>query len=216
MSERGLEKGIFLNFLYYRQIFANIHLFAPFFWGGGDTKQKYSLLNRDSWQVCHLVCNLAFFKHINLAITVGLVYIVTQATHMQTCVSEYARHKALWPHQAQNKKIVMLPITRPKSENWVGRSIFFFLFFFFNGTVRELSFSIFLKKFLNGENSGGMQSKRIYKCFFKPLNTDLANSSPKSDIKKKKKNDPVFFAFYGRSGEGNIKKKKIGLIIHTE
>ena len=38
----------------------------------------------------------------------------------------------------------------------------------------------------------------------------LANSSPKSDIKKKKKkkkNDPVFFAFYGRSGEGNITKK---------
>ena len=38
----------------------------------------------------------------------------------------------------------------------------------------------------------------------------LANSSPKSDIKKKKKKkktDPVFFAFYGRSGEGNITKK---------
>ena len=35
----------------------------------------------------------------------------------------------------------------------------------------------------------------------------LANSSPKSDIKKKKKKKktrPCFFAFYGRSGEGNI------------
>ena len=34
----------------------------------------------------------------------------------------------------------------------------------------------------------------------------LANSSPKSDIKKKKKKKtrPWFFAFYGRSGEGNI------------
>ena len=92
-------------------------------------------------------------------------------------------------------------------------SVGLFFFFFFLRTVRELSFPIFLKKFLNGENSGGMQSKRIYKCFFKPLNTNLANSSPKSDIKKKKKKTrPCFFAFYGRSGEGNIKKKKIGLI----
>ena len=42
----------------------------------------------------------------------------------------------------------------------------------------------------------------------------LANSSPKSDIKKKKKkkNDPVFFAFYGRSGEGNITKIFFGLL----
>ena len=34
----------------------------------------------------------------------------------------------------------------------------------------------------------------------------LANSSPNSDIKKKKKKKkrPCFFAFYGRSGEGNI------------
>ena len=36
----------------------------------------------------------------------------------------------------------------------------------------------------------------------------FANSSPKSDIfpkkKKKKKPDPVFFTFYGWSGEGNI------------
>ena len=32
----------------------------------------------------------------------------------------------------------------------------------------------------------------------------LANSSPKFSKKKTKKKDPVFFAFYGRSGEGNI------------
>ena len=65
--------------------------------------------------------------------------------------------------------------------------------------MRELSFPIFFLKFLNGENSGGMQSKRIYKsckCFFKPLNTNFSNSSPKSDIKKiNKKNDPVFSHF---------------------
>ena len=43
----------------------------------------------------------------------------------------------------------------------VGRDFFFF-FFFFLRTVRELSFPFFFFKFLNGENSGGMQSKRIY------------------------------------------------------
>ena len=41
----------------------------------------------------------------------------------------------------------------------VGR---FFFYFFFLRTVRELSFPIFFLKFLNGENSGRMQSKRIY------------------------------------------------------
>ena len=42
----------------------------------------------------------------------------------------------------------------------VGR--FFYIFYIFLRTVRELSFPIFFLKFLNGENSGGMQSKRIY------------------------------------------------------
>ena len=55
----------------------------------------------------------------------------------------------------------------------VGRDFFYI---FFLRTVRELSFPIFFLKFLNGENSGGMQSKRKYKsckCFFKPLNTNF-------------------------------------------
>ena len=38
----------------------------------------------------------------------------------------------------------------------VGRDFFFFVH------ARELSFPIFFLKFLNGENSGGMQSKRIW------------------------------------------------------
>ena len=72
------------------------------------------------------------------------------------------------------KKNCYVALTRPKFENWVGRSGFFF---FFLRTVRELSFPIFLLKFLNGENSGRMQSKRIYKsckCFFKPFNTNFS------------------------------------------
>ena len=65
------------------------------------------------------------------------------------------------------KKYCYVALTRPKFENWVGRSIFFFFFFFFFlRTVRELSFPIFFFKFLNGENSGGMQSKRIYTSAF--------------------------------------------------
>ena len=75
------------------------------------------------------------------------------------------------------KKKCYVALTRPKFKNWVGRSGFFFFFFFFLRTVRELSFPIFFFKFLNGENSGGMQSKRIYKsckCFFKPLNTNFS------------------------------------------
>ena len=46
------------------------------------------------------------------------------------------------------------------------------------------------------------QNAYIYKCFFKPLNTNFSKS-PKSDIFKNLKR-PCFFAFYGRSGEGNI------------
>ena len=90
---------------------------------------------------------------------------------------------------------------------WVGRSVFFYIFFFFLRTVRELSFPIFFFKFLNGENLGGMQSKRIYKsckCFFKPLNTNFSKFFAQIWHKKKKKKRPCFFAFYGRSGEGNI------------
>ena len=82
--------------------------------------------------------------------------------------------RASLPHYNKaKKKNCYVALTRPKFKNWVGRSGFFF---FFLRTVRELSFPIFFLQFLNGENSGGMQSKRIYKsckCFFKPLNTNF-------------------------------------------
>ena len=80
-------------------------------------------------------------------------------------------------NKAKKKKLLCCP--HPTKIWKLGRSvgIFFFFFFFFLRTVRELSFPIFFKKFLNGENSGRMQSKRIYKsckCFFKPLNTNFS------------------------------------------
>ena len=59
----------------------------------------------------------------------------------------------LWMWIRPKKKNCYVALTRPKFKNWVGRSGFFFFFFF---TYRERV------EFLNGENSGGMQSKRIW------------------------------------------------------
>ena len=88
----------------------------------------------------------------------------------------------------------------------VGRDFFFF----FLRTARELSFPIFFLKFLNGENSGGMQSKHIYKsckCFFKPLNTNFSKFFAQIWHKKKKKKTPTLFFRILRSvgrGQHNI------------
>ena len=110
-------------------------------------------------------------------------------------------YKALKLGPPPQKKMLCCP--HPTKIWKLGRSvgIFFFFFFFFLRTVRELSFPIFFFKFLNGENSGGMQSKRIYKsckCFFKPLNTNFSKFFAQIwhlKKKKKKKNDPVFSHF---------------------
>ena len=67
-------------------------------------------------------------------------------------VSQNGRRRALWPVKQtckarmaiRPKKFCYVALTRPKSENWVGRSIFFYVFFL--RTVRELSFPIFKKK----------------------------------------------------------------------
>ena len=97
-----------------------------------------------------------------------------------------------------------------------GSILAIFAIFF---TYRErVEFSNIFLKFLNGENSGRMQSKRIFhaSAFLSHRIQILANSSPKSDIKKKKKKKkprPCFFAFYGRSGEGNINFFFFGLTI---
>ena len=81
----------------------------------------------------------------------------------------------------------------------VGR--FFFIFFLCTVPWESWVFQYFF--ILNGENSGGMQLKRIYKCFFKPLNTNFSKFFAQM-WHFQKKNPPCFFAFYGRSGEGNI------------
>ena len=82
--------------------------------------------------------------------------------------------------------------------------------------MRELSFPILFVKVSKWIKTRAECKSNycIYKCFFKPLNTNgLANSSPKSDIvstKKKKKQKNMTWAllfsqsFHGRSGEGNI------------
>ena len=104
------------------------------------------------------------------------------------------------------KKNCYVALTRPKSENWVGRSIFFFFFFFFFTYRERVEFSNIILKVSKWENSGGMQSKRIYKCFFKPLNTNFSKFFAQIwhfQKKKKKKPDPVF-SHLCRSGEGNI------------
>ena len=104
------------------------------------------------------------------------------------------------PKLGQKKKMLCCP--HPTKIKKLGRSVRIFFFFFFLRTVRELSFPIFFLKFLNGENSGGMKSKRIYKsckCFLKPLNTNFskffAQIWHKKKKNKKKKPDPVFSHF---------------------
>ena len=113
------------------------------------------------------------------------------------------------------KKEKLLCCPHPTKIWKLGRSVGIFFLFFFLRTVRELSFPIFFLKFLNGENSGRMQSKRIYTshaiAFLSHWIQILANSSPKSDIKKKKKkkkNPTLFFRILRSVGRGQHKKKK--------
>ena len=118
---------------------------------------------------------------------------VTSPRHLGKCLNVALCMAYIRP----KKKIVMLPSPDQNLKiGSVGRDFFFFFFFFFFflRTVRELSFSIFFLKFLNGENSGRMQSKRIYtshaSAFLSHWIQILANSSPKSE-----KPDPVFSHF---------------------
>ena len=95
-------------------------------------------------------------------------------------------------HRAKKKKMLCCP--HPTKIKKLGRSVGIFFFFY----VPWESW-VFQYKFLNGENSGGMQSKRIYKsckCFFKPLNTNFSKFFAQiwhKKKKKKKKNPTLFF-----------------------
>ena len=95
-------------------------------------------------------------------------------------------------------------LTRPKFENWVGRSGFFFFFFFFFFTYRErVEFSnIFFtvsKWGKRGRNAVQNAYTSHASAFLSHWIHILANSSPKSDIKKnnekkkKKKKYPTLF-----------------------
>ena len=82
----------------------------------------------------------------------------------------------------------------------VGQFFFFFFFFFF--TYRErVEFSNIFFKVSKWGKLGGMQSKRINKCFFRPLNTNFSKFFAQiwhfQQQKKhtQKKPDPVFSHF---------------------
>ena len=87
----------------------------------------------------------------------------------------------------------------------VGR--FFFFFFFFLRTVRELSFPIFFLKFLNGKTRAECSQNAYTSAFLGHWIQILANSSPKSDIKKKKK-PTLFFRILRSVGRGQHNEKK--------
>ena len=111
----------------------------------------------------------------------------------------------------QKKKIVMLP--SPDQNLKIGSvgQVFFFFFSFFLRTVRELSFPIFFFKFEMGKTRAEC-SQNAYtshaSAFLSHWIQILAILRPNLTFKKKKKKKlytrPCFFAFYGRSGEGNI------------
>ena len=116
-------------------------------------------------------------------------------------------------HKAK-KKNCYVALTRPKFENWsVGR--FFYIFFYV--PWESWVFQYFLKV-----SKWGKLGRNAVKTHIQVLGhwiQILANSSPKSDIfqkKTKKKNRPCFFAFYGRSGEGNITNFFFGLMVSCQ
>ena len=143
--------------------------------------------------VSHLPCN-ARVPSSNPSCTRMIFFFFFFSFFFCLVGNQYIWHEL---HKAKKKKLLCCP--HPTKIWKLGRSVDFFFFFFFLRTVRELSFPIFFLKFLNGENSGGMQSKHIYtSAFLSHWIQILANSSPKSDIftkKKKKKPDPVFSHF---------------------
>ena len=111
-------------------------------------------------------------------------------------------HPTVSIYEAKKKKNLCCP--HPTKIWKLGRSVDFFFFFFFFTYRERVEFSNIFFKFLNGENSGGMQSKRIYtSAFLGHWIQILANSSPKSDIfNNKKQKTTLFFRILRSVGRG--------------
>ena len=102
------------------------------------------------------------------------------------------------------KKNCYVALTRPKFENWVGWSIF--LFFFLTYPERVEFSNIFFQVSKWGKLGRNAVKTHIYKCFFKPLDTNFskffAQIWHKKKKKKKKKTRPCFFTFLRSVGRG--------------
>ena len=107
------------------------------------------------------------------------------------------------------KKNCYVALTRPKFENWVGRSNFFFFFFFFFTYRERVEFSnIFLQVSKWGKlGRNAVKTHILYKCFFKPLNTNFSKFFAQIWHKKKinKKNLTLFFRILRSVGRGQHK-----------
>ena len=100
------------------------------------------------------------------------------------------------------KKNCYVALTRPKFKNWVGR--FFFIFFYV--PWESWVFQYFFKVSKWGKLGRNAVKTHIYKCFFKPLNTNFskffAQIWHKKKKKKKKKNPTLFFRILRSVGRG--------------
>ena len=132
-----------------------------------------------------------------------IFYLVCSSARTNLCILINTHPPDRYVRPKKKNCYMYVALTRPKLENWVGRSgFFFFFFFFFYVPWESWVFQYFFFQFLNGENSGGMQSKRIYKsckCFFKPLNTNFSKFFAQiwhKKKKKKKKKPTLFFSHF--------------------
>ena len=95
------------------------------------------------------------------------------------------------------KKKNYVALTRPKFENWVGRSIFFFFFFTYRERVEFSNIFLIVSKW--GKLWRNAVKTHIYKCFFRPLNTNFSKFFAQNwhfqKQTKQKTNDPVFSHF---------------------
>ena len=109
------------------------------------------------------------------------------------------------------KKIVMLP---SPDQNLKICRFFFFFFFFFTYRARVVFSNIFFKVSKWGKLRRNAVKTHVYKCFFKPLNTNFSKFFAQiwHEKKKKKKILTLFFRILRSVGRGQHNKKKFGLM----